>query len=47
MSVTINSTNPAREGNLKAPTRHPLDWLNPDFYNENSLFDEMERVFDI
>jgi Fe-S oxidoreductase len=36
-----------REGNLQAPTRHPLDWLNPDFYNEKSLFDEMERVFDI
>ena len=37
----------SREGNLQAPTRHPLDWLNPDFYNEKSLFDEMERVFDI
>ncbi|MGA8862891.1 MAG: heterodisulfide reductase-related iron-sulfur binding cluster [Gallionella sp.] len=38
---------PAREGNLKAPIRHPLDWQNPDFYNEESLFKEMERVFDI
>jgi len=37
----------SREGNLQAPTRHPLDWLNPDFFNEKSLFDEMERVFDI
>ena len=37
----------SREGNLQAPTRHPLDWLNPDFYDEKSLFDEMERVFDI
>src|SRR5512147_1587616 len=36
-----------REGNLEAPTRHPLDWLNPDFYSEASLFKEMERVFDI
>jgi glycerol-3-phosphate dehydrogenase subunit C len=36
-----------REGNLKAPIRHPLDWQNPDFYNEASLFKEMERVFDI
>jgi len=25
----------AREGNLEAPTRHPLDWKNPDFYNED------------
>jgi len=36
----------AREGNLEAPTRHPLDWKNPDFYNEASLFNELERVFD-
>ena len=36
-----------REGNLEAPTRHPLDWENPDFYSEESLFKEMERVFDI
>lgn len=36
-----------REGSLEAPTRHPLDWLNPDFYNEKSALDEMERVFDI
>jgi len=35
-----------REGNLEAPTRHPLDWKNPDFYNEASLFKELERVFD-
>ena len=36
-----------REGNLEAPTRHPLDWVNEDFYNEESLNKEMERVFDI
>jgi Fe-S oxidoreductase len=36
-----------REGSLEAPTRHPLDWQNPDFYNEESLFSELERVFDI
>jgi len=39
--------NTIKEGNLSAPTRHPLDWMNPDFYDEKSLFDEMERVFDI
>jgi Fe-S oxidoreductase len=38
---------PIKEGNLQAPTRHPLDWQNPDFFNEESLFKEMERVFDI
>jgi glycerol-3-phosphate dehydrogenase subunit C len=36
-----------REGNLEAPTRHPLDWKNPEFLNEESLFKELERVFDI
>lgn len=36
-----------REGNLEAPTRHPLDWHNPDFYDETKLNEELERVFDI
>jgi len=36
-----------REGSLEAPTRHALDWNNPDFYNEDKLFAELERVFDI
>ncbi len=36
-----------REGNLEAPTRHPLNWKNPDFYNEDSLNKELERVYDI
>ena len=36
-----------REGNLQAPTRHPLDWKSEDFYNETSLMHEMERVFDV
>jgi len=36
-----------REGNLEAPTRHPLDWKNEDFYNKESLDTELERVFDI
>jgi len=36
-----------REGSLEAPKRHPIDWKNPDFHNEASLFQEMERVFDI
>ena len=37
----------AREGNLDAPTRHPIDWQNPKFYSGESLHQEMERVFDI
>ena len=38
---------PVREGNLEAPIRHPLDWQNPNFYDEDALLKEMERVFDI
>jgi glycerol-3-phosphate dehydrogenase subunit C len=37
----------AREGSLEAPTRHPIDWRNPQFYDEESTLKEMERVFDI
>jgi len=37
----------AREGNLEAPTRHALDWQNLEFYNEEALHREMERVFEI
>ncbi len=36
-----------REGSLEAPTRHPLDWKNPAFYDEKACQDELERVFDI
>jgi glycerol-3-phosphate dehydrogenase subunit C len=37
----------AREGNLEAPTRHAIDWQNPDYYDEAQLTHEMERIFDI
>ncbi len=40
-------TESRREGNLEAPTRHPLDWRNPEFYDEGALFQELERIFDI
>src|SRR6195256_4060297 len=36
-----------REGNLEAPTRHPVAWRAPEFYEEAKLLGEMERVFDI
>jgi glycerol-3-phosphate dehydrogenase subunit C len=41
------SKTPAGEGSLEAPTRHPIDWRNPDFYDEAALTKELERVFDI
>ncbi|HEY5807138.1 MAG TPA: hypothetical protein VIT67_04185, partial [Povalibacter sp.] len=37
----------AREGSLEAPTRHPIAWKEPEFLNEQSLFQELERIFDI
>jgi len=36
-----------REDSLEAPTRHPLDWQHPAFYDRFALFQELERVFDI
>ena len=35
------------EGSLGAPTRHALDWTNPDFYDLEKLEAEERRVFDI
>ena len=36
-----------KEGSLGAPTRHPVDWENPDFVDDKLLDDELRRVFDI
>ena len=36
-----------REGNLEAPTRHPLGWTGQGFYDEEACTRELERVFDI
>ncbi len=42
-----NAPTGGREGSLEAPTRHPIDWRNPDFYNQAALTQELDRVFDI
>lgn len=44
MSAPVNLH---REGSLEAPTRHPLDWKNPQFHDEAATLAEMQRVFDI
>jgi len=44
MAGPVDST---REGSLEAPTRHALDWKNPKFYDQDALFKELERVFEI
>lgn len=36
-----------REGSLQAPTRHAIDWTDSKFYDEDDLFKELERVYDI
>ena len=40
-------TETRREGNLEAPTRHPLDWKSATFYDQDDLYQELERVYDI
>ncbi|MEX2479654.1 MAG: heterodisulfide reductase-related iron-sulfur binding cluster [Gammaproteobacteria bacterium] len=39
--------NERREGSLDAPTRHPLGWKSADYYDEQALTAELERVYDI
>ncbi len=36
-----------REGSLEAPTRHPVQWRSSEFWDEEKLHKELERVFDI
>jgi len=36
-----------REGSLEAPTRNPIEWTHPHFYDQGALDAELERVFDI
>ncbi len=36
-----------REGSLEAPTRHPLGQETAKFWDEENLFTELERVYDI
>jgi len=36
-----------REGSLEAPTRHPIDWRNPEFFDHAALEKEQERIFEI
>src|SRR5215213_9571837 len=36
-----------QEGSLEAPTRHPLAWKNPGFWDQAKAEKELERIFDI
>jgi glycerol-3-phosphate dehydrogenase subunit C len=37
----------SKEGSLEAPTREPIAWRDPDFYDEAKLDAETRRIFDI
>lgn len=37
----------SREGSLEAPTRHPIEWKSPAYWDEAAAFAELERIFDI
>ncbi len=41
------SPTPPREGSLDAPIRHPIKWQESEYWDEASLMEELERVFDI
>ena len=45
--MSDGSTKSCREGSLEAPTRHPLAWQDPQFYDHAALDKELERIFDI
>jgi glycerol-3-phosphate dehydrogenase subunit C len=45
--MSDQTTAPAGEGGLHAPTRHPLAWRDAGFYDEPALFKELARVYDI
>lgn len=36
-----------REGSLEAPERQPLEWRSEAFYDEQNVYAELERIFDI
>ncbi|MCX7053667.1 MAG: heterodisulfide reductase-related iron-sulfur binding cluster [Proteobacteria bacterium] len=37
----------AREGSLSQPTRHPIAWREPEYFDEDKLVHELERVYDL
>jgi Fe-S oxidoreductase len=45
--VSSASAGGGREGSLEAPTRHPIAWRDPAFYDEAALEQELHRIFDI
>ena len=46
-TLGLDSFRSMREGSLEAPTRHPLAWKNPEFWDQAKAEKELERIFDI
>jgi glycerol-3-phosphate dehydrogenase subunit C len=46
-STSGECTMTSREGSLEAPTRHTIDWRDPEFYDRASVDKELERIFEI
>ena len=47
MPLSDGTIKTGHEGSLEAPTRHPLNWQDPEFNDPALLEKELERVFDI
>jgi glycerol-3-phosphate dehydrogenase subunit C len=50
--MTEETTSPgtgsgAREGSLSQPTRHAIAWREPEYFDEDKLVHELERVYDL
>ncbi len=45
--TTNNDDSEPREGNLVAPTRHPIPWRDPGFFDTAAIEAELHRVFEI
>jgi glycerol-3-phosphate dehydrogenase subunit C len=44
---TVTAGSAAREGSLSKPTRHPIAWREPEYFDADKLVHELERVYDL
>ncbi|MGB7738705.1 MAG: heterodisulfide reductase-related iron-sulfur binding cluster [Steroidobacteraceae bacterium] len=44
---TVTAGIATREGSLSRPTRHPIAWREPGYFDEDKLVHELERVYDL
>ena len=46
-TVSKGTGSGAREGSLSQPTRHAIAWREPEYFDEDKLVHELERVYDL